>query len=74
MRGIKRKRRTEKENFETLMLDDDEKQKYITQGDARLSMGYSEDTAGVDIVRFESMDEIDYLYEDESVYISSIID
>jgi non-homologous end joining protein Ku len=74
LRGIKRKRRTEKENFETLMLDDYEKQKYITQGDARLSMGYSEDTADVDIVRFESMDEIDYLYEDESVYISSIID
>ncbi len=68
MRGIKRKQRTRKENFEALMLEDYEKQKYGTQG--HLSSG--EDDVS-NISRFESLDEIDYLFSDDEVYISSFI-
>jgi hypothetical protein len=68
LRGIKRKQRTRKENFEALMLEDYEKQKYGTQG----HLSSDEDDVS-NISRFESLDEIDYLFSDDEVYISSFI-
>ena len=59
------------------MDDYEENVKYLAKEDTRISLGYSEFCEGeeeVDIQRFEDIDEIDFLYEDESLYINSIID
>ena len=64
---MRKAKRTKKAKRDILMDDYESSTKYIATRDARLSMGYGDDSNSnddIELSNVEGMDDIEYLFED----------
>ena len=72
---MRKTKRAKKAKRHVLMDSYESNTKYIATNDSRLSMGYDEFSTNEDVELddVEGIDDIDYLYGDDKVYFSSLL-